>query len=223
LDTIDRCNETSKFNVLFHSCVCHSMGNTQFSQEEARIYKPISKREVVWELVPHWFINMLAFNLLNAFGIFFHDEVVNHLFFFFLYCGLLYLFLGALITKEPSTFVWTVSKVVIILLSFLMTIIITISSHIQELCNLEPSSFTTFQVQVVVHIWNFRNDIDLWCRDWKWNKNHHLLWIILVGLEVDNMRIFHIVKVHPFLELEAPFNMWRFHRQLNTPPIHLLV
>ncbi len=39
-------------------------------------------------------------------------------------------FLGALITDEPSTFVWVVSKVVTILLSLSMILIVTILSYI---------------------------------------------------------------------------------------------
>ncbi len=90
----------------------------------------VSKGEEVLEFAPDWFIDMLAFSFIKALQISLHDEVINHLLPFFLYHGLFFFFLGVLINENPSTSVCITLKVVAILLSFLMTIIITISSHI---------------------------------------------------------------------------------------------
>jgi hypothetical protein len=57
------------------------------------------------------------------------------------------------------------------LLSFLMTIIVTISFHIWSIsltvlignfCNSEFSFFMTLWVQAIVHLWNCANDLGLW-------------------------------------------------------------
>jgi len=56
--------------------------------------KLVSKGKIVWEFTPNWFIDMLAFGLIKALGIFLHVKVVNHLIPFFFYCHLLFLLYG---------------------------------------------------------------------------------------------------------------------------------
>ncbi len=113
-----------------------------------------------------------------------------------------------------------------------MTIMVTISSHIWWISlNVLIGNFITlnfpllelfgcklssiFEIVHTILVCDVENGTK--------RKNHHLLQIILVGLEVHNLHIFHIVKVFPFLKLEAPLILWGFHLWLYTPLVHIFV
>ncbi len=76
----------------------------------------------------------------------------------------------------------------------------------KEPCNFKFLSFYILRMQGIIQFGNITNNPSLWHRFQDQYEYNNLLMILLVWLEVMNMRISHWIKVPPFLKLECPFN-----------------